>query len=386
MPAANSTIRITLEAATEKANARLNEFFKGLKTQMKRQDDAVERQAIEQNALLTNAQRIQQLRSLNAADILKTGAQLAQNITAKPANDEAATQQLEKRKQLQQELNDLLLEQRKLQEESGTSFVQSFGAMFAKMKSEAEINFNTLANTFQTVFNSAISSVSHAITGLIMGTENWHKALLQVGESILTTLVQSVVQLAVRWIATQLMMAIAGKAIMAAAVASQTPLATAAAAIWSTPATLATIASYGAAAAAAPGFISLAEGLVMAQTLGSFKEGGFTGSGSSNEVAGLVHRGEFVVPAERVNQVGLGFFEAIRSGQFSAASFNAASAPHASDFQQGPGGAVIQHKTELSLATFGGEADAKRWAEGQDGETWFLNMMNKHAYRYQQQS
>jgi hypothetical protein len=122
------------------------------------------------------------------------------------------------------------------------------------------------------------------------------------------------------------------------------------------------------------------------EALAVFKEGGFTGAGPSDEVAGVVHRGEFVVPAERVNQVGLGFFEAIRSGRFSAASINAVSAPHASDFQQGPGGSVIQHKTELSLATFGGEADAKRWAEGQDGETWFLNMMNRHAYRYTQQS
>ena len=102
-------------------------------------------------------------------------------------------------------------------------------------------------------------------------------------------------------------------------------------------------------------------------------------------MAGIVHRGEFVVPAGRVNQLGLGFFEAIRSGRFSAASASSISASHA-DFQQGPGGSVIQHKTELSLATFGGEADAKRWAEGQDGEVWFLNMMNKHAYRYNQQS
>ncbi len=48
----------------------------------------------------------------------------------------------------------------------------------------------------------------------------------------------------------------------------------------------------------------------------------------------------------------------------------------------GAGSAAINHKTELHLATFGGEADAKRWADSNEGETWFLNMMNKHAYRY----
>jgi hypothetical protein len=118
------------------------------------------------------------------------------------------------------------------------------------------------------------------------------------------------------------------------------------------------------------------------EALAVFKQGGFTGAGPSDEVAGVVHRGEFVIPAERVNQVGLGFFEAIRTGRFSAASVPSTINPQLSAGHDG--GPVIQHKTELSLATFGGEADAKRWAEGQDGEVWFLNMMNKHAYRYAQ--
>ncbi|HEY4416852.1 MAG TPA: hypothetical protein VGO57_14265, partial [Verrucomicrobiae bacterium] len=81
---------------------------------------------------------------------------------------------------------------------------------------------------------------------------------------------------------------------------------------WATPATLATIASYGGAAVAAPGLIALANGLTLS-TLG-FSEGGFTGSGASSEVAGVVHRGEYVFSAPAVQRIGLGNLEAMHNG------------------------------------------------------------------------
>jgi hypothetical protein len=71
----------------------------------------------------------------------------------------------------------------------------------------------------------------------------------------------------------------------------------------------------------------------------------------------------------------------IRSGRFSASDANLDGGSTGGG--SAAGGTVIQHKTQLSLATFGGEADAKRWAESQDGETWFHNLMTKHAYKYQ---
>jgi len=37
-----------------------------------------------------------------------------------------------------------------------------------------------------------------------------------------------------------------------------------------------------------------------------FSEGGYTGDGAKHEVAGIVHRGEYVVPADRVTRLGLG--------------------------------------------------------------------------------
>ena len=50
-----------------------------------------------------------------------------------------------------------------------------------------------------------------------------------------------------------------------------------------------------------------------------FAEGGYTGDGAKYQPAGIVHAGEYVIPAQRVSEWGAGFFEAIRQGRFSPA-------------------------------------------------------------------
>lgn len=52
----------------------------------------------------------------------------------------------------------------------------------------------------------------------------------------------------------------------------------------------------------------------------SFAEGGYTGEGGKYQPAGIVHAGEYVIPANRVEQFGAGFFEAIRRGAFNPAA------------------------------------------------------------------
>ena len=46
-----------------------------------------------------------------------------------------------------------------------------------------------------------------------------------------------------------------------------------------------------------------------------FSEGGFTGPGGKHEPAGIVHRGEFVVPKHVVDRIGVGPLEAMRQGR-----------------------------------------------------------------------
>ncbi|MDR3455131.1 MAG: hypothetical protein P4L96_20390, partial [Rhodoferax sp.] len=53
-----------------------------------------------------------------------------------------------------------------------------------------------------------------------------------------------------------------------------------------------------------------------AAAMGGFDAGGYTGAGPVDEVAGVVHRGEFVIPASAVSRVGVGNLESIRNGSF----------------------------------------------------------------------
>jgi hypothetical protein len=151
-------------------------------------------------------------------------------------------------------------------------FENSYGAPFKHLADAAKINFVTLATTFEGVFNTAISSISRGITGLIEGTLTWGQALMQIGRSILDSIIQSIVQMGVRWVMTQLMMAMMGRALIAAAIASTAPMAMASTAIWAGPAVLSTIATAGASAAAAPAEILGAQLGTLAMM--GFAEGG----------------------------------------------------------------------------------------------------------------
>jgi hypothetical protein len=172
----------------------------------------------------------------------------------------------------------------------------------------------------------------------------------------------------VRWVATQILMATVGKAIMAASLAATVPIAAASSAVWATPATLATIASYGSAAAAAPGFILGAQGMVLAQSLAAFREGGYTGNGNPNDVAGVVHRGEYVVPADAVDRIGLASLNAMASGGVSdAGAFTSAAAP-------GP--------ITLNMGVFDNPARLADWARSNEGRTVLVDIMRQHSHEF----
>ncbi|MGA3267808.1 MAG: hypothetical protein ABSE16_13405 [Verrucomicrobiota bacterium] len=104
----------------------------------------------------------------------------------------------------------------------------------------------------------------------------------------------------------------AGKAIAASNIAATAPIAAGLSLVWAAPATLATIASYGGAADAAPGLIAIAEGLTMASA--AYAEGGYTGSGGRYEAAGIVHKGEYVFSAPDVDRIGLPTLEGMHRG------------------------------------------------------------------------
>ena len=219
-----------------------------------------------------------------------------------------------------------------------------------------------MASVITSTIGSAISAISDGITGLIMGTKTWGQALLQIGNTILTTIVSSIVQMGVRWVMTQIMMAIAGKAIMASAVAASAPMAVASSAVWAAPATLATIASYGAAAAAAPGFIAASQAVTLAESMAQFAQGGFTGPGGRYEPAGIVHRGEYVFSADAVNRLGLGNLDALHSGS-------------------GHGSSAMGGGNVVNIGVINDRADIPNWARSQQGEAHVVDIVKRNWHR-----
>jgi len=261
-----------------------------------------------------------------------------------------------------------VLNQRQAMGPSPESFGENFQATVVQLQNQFGTVAQQMAATFADVFNSAISSISNGITGLILGTMSWGQALAAIGTTILTTVVQSIVQMGVRWVATQILMATVGKSIMAASLAATMPIAAASSAVWATPATLATIASYGAAAAAAPGFILGAQGMVLAQSLAAFKTGGYTGDGNPNDVAGIVHRGEFVVPADAVDRIGLSTLQAMTAaGASDPGAFTSPAAP-------GP--------ITLNMGVFDNPARLNDWARSNEGRTVLVDIMRQHAHEF----
>jgi hypothetical protein len=320
------------------------------------------------------------------------------------------------------------------------SFSDQFTSAFTDIQNQWGTWATQLAGTFKEVFNSAISSISNGITGLIMGTKTWGQALQQIGSSIVTSIVQSFVEMVTRWAMTHVLMAgisslfrtqetvqtaahttaqvgihaggeaakttataagassrggirlfetifhgiqvgirvvahVAGEILMTGITVAQSAIrlgmllaesiayiikaaVAAMSAVAQIPFVGPVLAIAALAAILAAGFGALGKG---------FAEGGYTGAGGKYEPAGIVHRGEFVMPADAVQRIGLPTLEAMRTD---ASPATGAAAP------------IPTHRTELKLAVVDSTDSAQRWAESQDGEVWFLDMMNRHAHRY----
>jgi hypothetical protein len=249
------------------------------------------------------------------------------------------------------------------------SFSQQWTAAVVQLQNEWGTFAIQTASAFKNVFDSAISSISSGITGLIMGTKTWGQAIAQIGDQILTSIVSAIVEMGVRWVVTRIMMETFGKALQTASLAATAPIAAAQAAIWAPAATLSTIATFGASAAAAPGLIGISEGATAA--LPGFAEGGFTGLGGKLDFAGIVHKGEFVMPADAVSRIGLPALEGMRLGSEYVGPRNL---PTQNNSQ-------VQNK--VTIAHFNTQSLAEQWARSNQGEVWFHDMMRKKSFLFQ---
>src|ERR1043166_6108560 len=233
-----------------------------------------------------------------------------------------------------------------------SSLSQQMSAAWAKIKTEIGTVQEAIANGFTNTIGAAIAGVKNGITGLIEGTMTWSQALSNIGSSVLRTVIDAVVNMFVAWVTGRNSV----KAAELAAQAVELP-----GKIIAMVATA--IDSWG--VAAVVGLAALA-GAGIAWGSGAFLEGGYTGAGGKYDVAGIVHRGEFVMPADAVQRIGLPALDAMRVG-----------APAVSPASTGGAAGANIH-----MAFFGdNHAMATKWARSQEGQAVLVDTMRQNIHR-----
>lgn len=254
------------------------------------------------------------------------------------------------------------------------SFAQQMTSTIGKITTEWGTAAQKIAQTFSSTINTGISSVSSNLTGVIMRTQSWAMALRNIGTTIVSQIIESFIKMSIEWLLQHTIMAAISKAFAAQDVVTHTTAEgakTAATAAGGVARNLITFGEYlfhqlctglkvvahlagevlmtagtlvQTIARKALVFLELQPQIVLAATEAAasvagipyvgpilapiafagtmafleasavFSQGGFTGYGALNEPAGIVHRGEFVMPAETVKRIGIGNLEMMRHG------------------------------------------------------------------------
>lgn len=245
-----------------------------------------------------------------------------------------------------------------------------FQDAFGELQKESAFTAQNIAKTFKQVIGSAISSISQGISGLIKGTVTWGQALSQIGSSIFNMLIDQIVQMAVQWVVTHVIMegvAMAFHAVMSAlgwaSVAEQNAQNASVTPLLATNAALASAGSYGTSAVVGIAILAaLIGGFIGAM---AFDQGGFTGAGGKYEPAGVVHRGEWVMPQETVNTLGMDAMANIQAGRLPAVPVESGGSRNVTL------NAFFDPDAWLQKKLTNGSADAH-----------FLNLMEKHSHRF----
>jgi hypothetical protein len=273
------------------------------------------RGAVESSWLMTNLEKYQEKKRLLQGEIDLIGRQITALEKLKATATEAEQVQIEQRVVGLQGTAGGVRNQMTGMGPDPQSMGENFQATLINLQNQFGTVAQQMAATFADVFNAATASISTGIQGLIMGTMTWGQALQNIGLSIVNSIVKSFADMVAGWIMSHVIMKgvstawsgfqtmLRGKDV---AEANATELAKTPA--LAANATLASIGSFG--VAAVIGIAAIAGILAM---VGGFKQGGYTGDGNPNDVAGIVHRGEFVVPANAVDKIGLPALQSITS-------------------------------------------------------------------------
>lgn len=262
-------------------------------------------------------------------------------------NEQARTELLQR---LEQERNELLL--------------QETGSYWDRWLASAEDNLSNFDELSRVVVESFTQQFGNAFEDMIFNAESVGDAVQGMAQSMVRSVVNAIGQMIAQELAYQAIIALRGPtaqtaaAMEVAAIGTTTAAATAAtaattttqvaaatttAAAWTPAAFMASIGSFGAAAAIGIGAV-LALG-----ALGGFRKGGYTGDGGVDDVAGVVHGKEFVFDAAATSRIGVSNLEAMRKGQ--ALPTNVVPFPTATPAAQGGAPIINVYEAEGTTAS-----------------------------------
>jgi hypothetical protein len=286
--------------------------------QIARAQNELQLRGIQGNPFLTNQQKAQQSiplyqQQLSQNQSAMEGLADVQQQASESGNTQAeldAKQKIvaigQQQLEIQNQINDAQIQ-------SG-NIIDNFKQKFAELQNQWGTFGQQASNLFGSVLNDEINSIASNITKVIEGTENWRKALLSISESAISAIIEGIIKMGEQWVAQEIMKMVYNETANATAAATTAATAAVLAAAWEPAAVLAAIATDGAALTAGVGAMAMA----------AFDVGGYTGDGGRYDIAGVVHKGEYVFSAPSVDRIGLPALEAMHSGTGSASMTAAA--------------------------------------------------------------
>jgi hypothetical protein len=174
-----------------------------------------------------------------------------------------------------------------------------------------------LAAGIENTLGAAVNGITQGIMGWINGTMTFRQALANIGQSVLQTILQTLVQMGVRMVLNAALSRVLATVAASTAIGLAVPTAAALEAIWAGPATLATIASMGSAAAVAPMEIMAAKATVAMSSVAGFADGVANiqgpGTSTSDSILARLSRGESVLTARTTAFLGEDFINQLNA-------------------------------------------------------------------------
>lgn len=229
---------------------------------------------------------------------------------------------------------------------------------FATYSEQALDLYGQTSDLIKGVMDTLTEGIASSMTQAILYGEDLRTSMAAVGQTILESVLNSLIQMGVQYginsaleiagitaVTTAKNAAIAttaatSMAATTATTATQTAAAATTTAAWTPAAIVSSIGSFGAAAA-----IGLAAVVAALAFSGGFKNGGYTGGGGVNDVAGVVHGREYVFDAAATSRIGVPTLEAIRAGRPIPGESSAEAPSRGSATAQSPRGNVTVNQT-----------------------------------------